>query len=308
MTIQTPTLKITKVIGDGVTKLFTFGFRCFSPDDVVVLRSDSSGIETALSSSDYTLSLSASGLGGSVTLKQPLAVGNVLVITRQVTVSQLLDLMNQGAYFAEDQEAALDKLTAICQDLDEQTKRTLKVPVTADKTPEQLIVEILAVASTANDYAKEAKEILDEALVVGEAVARNADSVSLMKSSVDASERVVTDLASQVNDYADELTMVAENLDAIKVVDTYESAIAALAADLRGFPLQEFDGGEITEYNIPMNGVGGVLRVCAENIDVIREVAESLKNASSLMELAETVDEIGSTDYVEIDKSGETGA
>ena len=163
------------------------------------------------------------------------------------------------------------------------------------------------VASYANEYAAEAKEILDRAIVIGDNVAKAADSVSVMKSSVDASELNVTNLANQVGEYADELLLVADNLDAIEAVGEQRTAIQAIANDLQGYPVYEFDGGEVGEPNESMTGIGGVMRVCAENIDAIKQVASSI-GGTSLAELAEVVEEIGSTDYVQIDNTGNTGA
>lgn len=143
---------------------------------------------------------------------------------------------------------------------------------------------------------------------IDESITNNANSVALMKSSVDESEQTVTRLATQVVEYADELLLVAENIDSIRAVGDNPEAIQAIANDLQGFPIYEFDGGEIGEPNEPMNGIGGVLRVCAENIEDIRKVAASIDSTATLTELAEVVEEIGSTDYVEIDKTGNTGA
>ena len=143
---------------------------------------------------------------------------------------------------------------------------------------------------------------------IDESITNNANSVALMKSSVDESEQTVTRLATQVVEYSDELLLVAENIDSIRAIGESPVAIQAIASDIQGFPIYEFDGGEIGEPNEPMNGVGGVLRVCAENIEDIRKVAASLDSSAALTELAEVVEEIGSTDYVEIDKTGNTGA
>jgi hypothetical protein len=115
----------------------------------------------------------------------------------------------------------------------------------------------------------------------------------------------VTRLAGQVAEYTDELELVAENMDGIQTVDRNQDAIAALAADLQGYPIYEFDGGYITDPIQPMNGVGGVLRIVAENIDIIKQVAGSLENSEALLTLADDVAEIGSTDYTGIDQSGE---
>lgn len=143
---------------------------------------------------------------------------------------------------------------------------------------------------------------------IDESITNNANSVALMKSSVDESEQTVTRLATQVVEYSDELLLVAENIDSIRSIGESPAAIQAIASDIQGFPIYEFDGGEIGEPNEPMNGIGGVLRVCAENIEDIRKVAASLDSTATLTELAEVVEEIGSTDYVEIDKTGNTGA
>ena len=143
---------------------------------------------------------------------------------------------------------------------------------------------------------------------IDESITNNANSVALMKSSVDESEQTVTRLAAQVVEYSDELLLVAENIDSIRAVGDNPGAIQAIASDIQGFPIYEFDGGEIGEPNEPMNGVGGVLRVCAENIEDIRKVAASLNSGAGLANLAEVVEEIGSTDYVQIDETGQTGA
>lgn len=143
---------------------------------------------------------------------------------------------------------------------------------------------------------------------IDESITNNANSVALMKSSVDESEQTVTRLATHVDSYSDELILVAENIDAIRAIGENTTLIYALASDLQGYPIQEFDGGEIGEPNESMNGVGGVLKVCADNIETIRKVAESLENAVSLANIAEVVDEIGSTDYATIDETGNTGA
>lgn len=171
------------------------------------------------------------------------------------------------------------------------------------------------VAEATERAAQAAAITLDQALSessriaqIGESVTNSANSVALMKNSVDVSERNVAALAEQVNEYSDELMLVADNITDIDAIGTNISAIQAVSNDLRGLPLRGFDCGPISEPLTPPNGIGGVLRICADNIDIIREVAESLKNASTLMNLAEVVDEIGSTDYVEINNTGNTEA
>ena len=309
MTIETPILQVEKYAGDGVTKTFGFGFRTFSTADVVVVATDASGVESVLNpESDFYITSNSSGIGGTVTLASALPKNAVLVIIRKIPIKQEIDLVNQGEFYAETIETAFDRLTAIAQDMYEQLGRTLVVPITENSTPQQLLNEILNVASTANVYAAEAKTILDKAQVIDRSVSSNAQSVSLMKTSVDESERNVAALASRVNEYSDELELVSNNLEAIEAVSTQRTAIQAIANDLQGYPVYEFDGGEVGEPNESMTGVGGVMRICAENIEAIRRVSDSIVNGSSLTNLAEVVDEIGSTDYVAINETGQTEA
>lgn len=181
---------------------------------------------------------------------------------------------------------------------------------------DSLSSDVLNDVAEATERAAQAAAItLDQALSessritqISESVTNSANSVALMKGSVDESEQNVTRLATHVDSYSDELILVAENIDAIRAIGENTASISALANDIQGYPIYEFDGGEIDEPNESMNGIGGVMKVCADNIEIIKQVAESLKNASTLMNLAETVDEIGSTDYVQIDNTGSTGA
>ena len=299
--------------GNGQTTDFPFGFYVFSNNDVRVETSDTDSVVTTVlvKDVDYTVTINAdqnATAGGTVKLAKALPAGKSLAITSNLAYTQEMQLTNFSRFPPEIINTALDRTVILIQQLHEMAERHLTVPSTSEKTPQQVMHEILDIAATANTYALEAKAFYDKVVVVEANVTTNAQSVSLMKSSVDASEQNVTALAAQVNEYSDELTMVAENLGAIQAVDNNEEVIATLAADLQGYPIYEFDGGEIDEPNESMNGVGGVMKVCADNIETIKQVAESLKNSAALMNLAETVDEIGSTDYVQIDNTGNTGA
>lgn len=299
--------------GNGTTTDYPFGFYVFSDKDVRVEVSDEGSVAVTVLEKDVDYSVMVNAdqdatPGGAIQLLNPLSLGKSLAIISNVAYTQEMQLTNFSRFPPEILNAALDRTVVLIQQLKEQIERTITVPSTSSKTPEQLLAEILEVASSANDYAIEAKAILDKVIPIDARVTANADSVAMMKASVDESEQNVTNIASQVNEYSDELILVSENLGAIETVGTQRTAIQAIANDLQGFPVYEFDGGEITEPNESMVGVGGVLRICAENIEDIRKVAASLDNTSMLTNLAEVVDEIGSTDYVQIDETGQTGA
>lgn len=293
-----------RYVGNGTAKNFPFAFTIEEPSQVQVVRADAKGTESTLVlNQDYSVALNADGTG-SVNLAQALPTGFVLALVSNIEIDQERAFYNNTPYYQEQIEGGLDKLTRICQQLHELAMRHLTVPATSTRTPQQVMTEIFDTVATANEYAVQAEKTYGEVVKTAEQVARDKASVDVSLASINASEANVTRLASAVADLEDELQNVSDNMPAVQGVWENEQAIAALAADLQGFPIYEFDGGYITDPIQPMNGVGGVLRICAENIDVIRQVAGSLQNSEALLTLADDVAEIGGTDYTGIDATG----
>lgn len=283
-------------------------FPLYSPGDVLVMLSTDGGdTERELSlNDDYSVSINGGQTGGTVTLQSGVAqAGNIIAFISNVPYTQELDLSNVATLDVGALEGQLDRTTQQVQQVRELATRHLTVPATSSKTPQQVMTEIFDTVATANEYAVQAEKTYEEVVKTAEQVARDKASVDVSLASINVSEANVTRLAGQVAEYTDELELVAENMAGIKTVDRNQDAIAALAADLQGYPIYEFDGGYITDPIQPMNGVGGVLRIVAENIDVIKQVAGSLENSEALLTLADDVAEIGSTDYTGIDQSGE---
>ena len=283
-------------------------FPLYSPGDVLVMLSTDGGdTERELSlNDDYSVSINGGQTGGTVTLQSGVAqAGNIIAFISNVPYTQELDLSNVSTLDVGAVEGQLDRTTQQVQQVRELATRHLTVPATSPKTPQEVMTEIFDTVATANEYAVQAEKTYEEVVKTAEQVARDKASVDVSLASINISEANVTRLAGQVAEYTDELELVAENMAGIKTVDRNQDAIAALAADLQGYPIYEFDGGYITDPIQPMNGVGGVLRIVAENIDVIKQVAGSLENSEALLTLADDVAEIGSTDYTGIDQTGE---
>lgn len=300
MSLETTASKVIYK-GNGSTKVFSFAFKVWKPDQVKVFLSEKEGVEADVTSQ---VSVALTAAGGTVTFGTAPATGTTLAILRSMPFVQE-DVYITGTRFDPHEiEEALDIAAAERQELKEKADRHLTVPATSPKTPQQVMTEIFDTVATANEYAVQAEKTYGEVVKTAEQVARDKASVDVSLASINVSEANVTRLAGQVAEYSDELELTAENMGAIQTVDQNQDAIAALAADLQGFPIYEFDGGYITDPIQPMNGVGGVLRVCAENIDVIRQVAGSLQNSEALLTLADDVAELGGTDYTGIDETG----
>lgn len=296
---------ISKVIyyGNGITREFSFPFKVWEPSQVrVMLAEGDGGTETDVSA-EVTVSLSPTG--GTVAFAAAPVPGTTLAILRQMPFLQEDRYITGTRFDPHEIEDALDIACAERQELRELALRHLTVPATSSKTPEQVMTEIFDTVAVANEYAVQAEKTYNAVVKTADEVANAKASVDVSLASINVSEANVTNLAGQVMDYSDELENVSENMPAVKTVWNNEQAIAAIAADLQSFPIYEFDGGWIGDPVQPMNGVGGVLRICAENIDVIKQVAGSLANSEALLTLADDVAEIGSTDYTGIDQSGE---
>ncbi|WP_251453070.1 MULTISPECIES: hypothetical protein [Sutterellaceae] len=157
MTIPPKFLVVEKYTGNNAARDFSFSFWASGAADVVVTQAASDGDESVLVlNTDYSILFNLNNLGGTVRLKNALPSDYRLAISRSTPINQELDLVNQGAFYAEDHESAFDKLTAICQELKEVLGRCLKVPSTSNKTPEELLKEIFEAAKNAVDSAESA--------------------------------------------------------------------------------------------------------------------------------------------------------
>jgi len=117
--------------GDGSTTEFPFSFRIFEETDLVVsLYEIATGIETELTlNSDYTVTINGDN-GGTVIMATAPSSSYKLIIKRILPLTQETDYVEGDPFPAESHERALDKLTMITQQLNEQLDRTVKVDIT----------------------------------------------------------------------------------------------------------------------------------------------------------------------------------
>lgn len=152
MTISSTTRKAGPYIGNGTASTFPFSFKVFQASDIEAVRLNvSTGVETKLAlTTDYTVTLNPdqdSNPGGSVTLVAGvLATGFNLVITSDVPNLQLTDLTNQGGFYPDVINDALDRATIQIQQLQEGLDRAAVLPITSTISTEELVADIITVA------------------------------------------------------------------------------------------------------------------------------------------------------------------
>ena len=131
MTVSSTTTK-NSYSGNGSTTVFAYTFKIFDEDDVaVVLRNNTTGAEsTQTITTHYTVSGVGNAGGGNITFVTPPTSSQTVVLLRATPLTQLTDYTPNDPFPAETHEEALDKLTFITQELQEEVGRSLKLSQT----------------------------------------------------------------------------------------------------------------------------------------------------------------------------------
>jgi len=122
-------VKRSDFAGNGSTTAFATGFRFLQNSDIKVIQTvDSTGVETVqVEITNYTLTGAGFDAGGTVTMLIAPPTGTTLTIKRDVPLTQGTDYIENDDFPAESHEEALDKLTMITQQIQEEVDRALKL-------------------------------------------------------------------------------------------------------------------------------------------------------------------------------------
>lgn len=201
--ISTEIRRSQTYVGTGDVNSYTFPFRVFAADQVkVYVRAADAASGTLLDTTQYSVTLasaSAQTVGGTVTLSAPLVAGAKLVILSNIPYTQLLALQNQGAFNAEDLNAAWDKNTALSQQLLDRLDRAVLAPELGDRTPEQFTQalfdardEAVAKAGEAANSASASATSASDAAASAAAAASSAVEAEASKNAINVTKEQVT--------------------------------------------------------------------------------------------------------------------
>ena len=130
MTVSSTTNKVS-YSGNGSTTIFAYTFKIFADADLDVYIRSSAGTETLKTlTTDYTVSNAGVEGGGNVTFGTAPATGETVVIQRKLALTQGTDYVENDPFPAESHEEALDRLTFIVQQQQEELDRSIKASVT----------------------------------------------------------------------------------------------------------------------------------------------------------------------------------
>ena len=141
MTVSSTTTK-NSYSGNGSLTVFAYGFKVFDEDDIeVILRNDATGTETVQTiTTNYSVSNVGNASGGNVTFVTAPASGITVVLRRASPLTQTTDYTPNDPFPAESHEDALDKLTFISQQLQEELDRSIKLSRTNTMTSTEFTV------------------------------------------------------------------------------------------------------------------------------------------------------------------------
>nr|DAW95064.1 MAG TPA: tail fiber protein [Caudoviricetes sp.] len=299
MAVQNIPRKVGPTTGNGILKEFPFSFKTVRASDVVVKTSAGTGVTdeevTLRYGSDYTVTMNSNQderPGGSVVLVNAPAKGVRVVVTSDTAIDQQLVLTNHDGFLPESLNDAYDKLTIICQELKEILGRCLIVPVTSEKTPQEVMSDLLDVAKKAAEYAQRAEVIYNSVAATERYVSTTWQEIQEAKATIDvhaaaiqaAVERAEVVLA-RVELIGKEVDVLAPHVDDLQTNAFHIDEIHRVGSDLRGFETDTLDLGSITDTNIDgeTRVTEGYIKKVADHIDdCIHPVGNNIEKVESL--------------------------
>jgi hypothetical protein len=156
MTVPSDDARSGPYSGNGSTTVFAYDFKVLDEAHLVVTLTSALGVETTQTiTTHYTVSGVGVEGGGNITMVTAPASGTTLTVTRDVPITQLIDLQNRGGVQPATLETAYDKLTQIAQDNAEFLARVPRFPVSSTETavelPATLTADAVLKVNTAGD-------------------------------------------------------------------------------------------------------------------------------------------------------------
>lgn len=187
MSISSSIRKAGPYTCNGVTVAFPFTFKVFADADVVVVLTDAASVETIQTlTTHYTVALNAdqdANPGGTITMLTAPATGELLTLTSAISIVQSITLTNQGGFYPKVINDALDRLTIVAQQIQEQVDRSVKAPISGSIDPEALIAQLTSDAASAASSAAGALASKSSASASESAAAASAASAATSEAS-----------------------------------------------------------------------------------------------------------------------------
>lgn len=141
MTISSTTVKVS-YSGNGSTTVFAYTFKILDDDEIQVIIRSSTGTETVKTkTTHYTVSGVGSAGGGNITFLTAPTSTQTVVLRRLTTQTQETDYIANDPFPADSHEDALDRITMVAQEIQEELGRAIKLSKTNTITSTEFTVD-----------------------------------------------------------------------------------------------------------------------------------------------------------------------
>lgn len=126
MTVATESIFVT-FEGDDIAVTFPFTFPVYDEDHLIVyLQDTTTEILVVVNAADYSVTGIGNENGGTVVMDTAPSSDNNLIISRQLDITQDLDVLNQGGFYPQNVEAELDLQVMQTQQVDQEVNRSVR--------------------------------------------------------------------------------------------------------------------------------------------------------------------------------------
>ena len=140
MTISSTTVR-NSYSGNGSTTVFAYTFKILDDDEIQVIIRSSTGTETIKTkTTHYTVSGVGVAGGGNITFLTAPGSTETVVLKRNTTKTQETDYVANDPFPANSHEEALDRVTMIAQEIQEELGRAIKLSKTNTMTSTEFTV------------------------------------------------------------------------------------------------------------------------------------------------------------------------
>lgn len=216
---------VNKYVADGSTASFPIAFPFLEASHIEVYTRGEDVEDIPIDPSMYTITGAGVEAGGELTFNTTPVAGTVIAIIRNVPITQLYAYTELDNFPAESHENALAKLTMIDQQQAEILSRAVLVPVTSNKTSEQLIAEIFQAHDDARGYASDAASSAQDASDAATAAENTLQDV------IDAGDAAVDAVEDEGDTQAERLEQIAGTIIA-QATQLYKVATITLNSDI----------------------------------------------------------------------------
>jgi len=278
MTVASSTSRVS-YSGNGSTTAFSVPFYFLENAHLRVILRSSTGVETVqVITSDYTVSGEGSPSGGTITMLVAPALGETIVIVRNVPRTQETDYTANDPFPADSHERALDKLTMVTQQMQEELDRSAKLPVTSSEDAAALVDDIILIADNVNNLDTVATNITNVNTVAG--ISANVTTVAGISGNVTTVAGISANVTSVAGN-ATNINTVATNISdvsAVAAIDSDVSAVAAIDSDVTIVAADGTDIGTVAGISANVTTVAGI----AANVTTVAGISADVTTVAGI--------------------------